>query len=336
MKLLTVTIPCYNSQDYMEHCISSLMKGGDRVQIIIIDDGSRDKTGDIADKYAAEYPDMIKAVHQPNGGHGEGINAGIRNADGKYFKVVDSDDWVSDDFPAFLDALEQHDAEGGADLIVTNYYYEHADGKGNRSICYSNIFPENVIHGWDKTKSFRIHQLLTIHSCTFRTSVFKEYGKELPKHIFYEDNLMVYQLLPYCKKLLYLNMDLYRYFIGREGQSVQKDVMMGRYEHQLIVSQRCFEVVHLDDIAEPRLRKYLDHELFMMFGISTLYARLNRSDEADKRLKQMWDDCIRYDEKWAKKYRYRSALRLVCIRGRFGRDISCASYAVANKVVRFN
>ena len=74
MKLLTVTIPCYNSQDYMENCINSLLSGGERVEIIIIDDGSKDNTGRIADEYAEKYPSIIRVIHQENGGHGEGIN----------------------------------------------------------------------------------------------------------------------------------------------------------------------------------------------------------------------------------------------------------------------
>ena len=92
MKLLTITVPCYNSQDYMENCIKSLLPGGEKVEIIIIDDGSKDNTGRIADEYAAKYPSIIKVVHQENGGHGEGINQGLKHATGTYFKVVDSDD----------------------------------------------------------------------------------------------------------------------------------------------------------------------------------------------------------------------------------------------------
>ena len=107
MKLLTVTVPCYNSQDYMENCVNSLLPGGDRVEIIIIDDGSKDNTGRIADEYAAKYPNIVKVGHQENGGHGEGINQGVRHATGTYFKVVDSDDTLSGDFPAFLEKLEE-------------------------------------------------------------------------------------------------------------------------------------------------------------------------------------------------------------------------------------
>lgn len=97
MKLLSIAIPCYNSEAYMEKCIESLLKGGEDVEILVVNDGSSDRTAEIADAYAEKYPTIIKAVHQENGGHGEAVNAGIRNATGLYFKVVDSDDWVNEE-----------------------------------------------------------------------------------------------------------------------------------------------------------------------------------------------------------------------------------------------
>ena len=336
MKLLTVTVPCYNSQDYMEKCINSLLSGGERVEIIIIDDGSKDNTGRIADEYAEKYPSIIRVIHQENGGHGEGINRGLAHATGIYFKVVDSDDWVSEDFCGFLDELEQCEEKGGVDLFVTNYYYEHADGKGNRSICYANALPEAKIFGWEDTSRFRTHQLLTIHSCTFRRSLLRAHTKPLPKHVFYEDNLMVYQALPYVKRLFYMNTDLYRYYIGRDGQSVQRDVMTRRYLHQLTVTQKCFEACHLDRVREEKLRRYLKHELFMMFGISVLYARLNKAAEAEENLNRMWAACEQFDPKWAKHFREQSPLSIICIPGKTGQCISGVVYTIANRVVRFN
>ena len=87
MKLLTFAIPCYNSEQYMEKCIHSLLPGGEDVEILIVDDGSKDRTAEIADEYEKKYPGIVRAIHQENGGHGEAVNAGIRNATGLYFKV---------------------------------------------------------------------------------------------------------------------------------------------------------------------------------------------------------------------------------------------------------
>ena len=97
MKLLTVTIPSYNAEDYMENAVKSLLGSRDDVEIIIVDDGSTDRTGAIGDALEEKYPDVIRCIHQENGGHGEAVNTGIRYATGQYFKVLDSDDWFDPD-----------------------------------------------------------------------------------------------------------------------------------------------------------------------------------------------------------------------------------------------
>lgn len=336
MKLLTVTVPCYNSQDYMEKCIDSLLVGGDRVEIIVIDDGSKDNTGAIGDRYAQQYPDIVRVIHQENGGHGEGINQGLIHATGKYFKVVDSDDEVNNQFPAFLDALEACDRAGGVDLFVTNYYYVHTDGIGDRSINYSNALPQNRIFTWSETKPFRMHQMLTIHSCTFRTEAMRRCGTQLPKKVFYEDNLMVCRTLPFVDKMFYMNIDLYRYTIGREGQSVQDDVSRRRYTHHLQIAEMAFKSLDLNQVSNKQKLRYMKHELFMLLGIATIFTRLNNNDEADANLERMWKACEAHDAKWAKAFRNRTVLLLANAPGKFGRTVTATAYKAANKVVRFN
>ncbi len=332
MKLLTVTVPCYNSQDYMEKCVRSLLLGGERVEIIIINDGSKDNTGAIADRLAAENPTIVRVIHQENGGHGAGINAGLRHATGKYFKVVDSDDEVSADFPTFLDTLAKVDV----DLCVTNYYYVHTDGIGDRSINYSNALPQGRVFGWSDTKRFQLHQLLTIHSCTFRTEAMRACGGELPRKVFYEDNLMVCRTLPFVEKLYYMDMDLYRYTIGREGQSVQDDISRSRYTHHLLIAQEAFKTVRLDELTNKTHKQYMKHELFMLFCIATAFTRLNKCQEADEKLEQMWSACAAHDAKWANHFRKKTILFFAQIPGKVGQGIVGGAYKLANKVVRFN
>lgn len=336
MKLLTVTIPCYNSQDYMAKCIESILPGGDRVEIIIVDDGSKDSTGAIADSYAEKYPAIVKAIHQENGGHGEGINQGLRHASGKYFKTVDSDDSLSKDLIPFLDALEACDRAGGVDLFLTNYHYVHADGKGDRSIRFANALPKDRVFTWQETRPFMPDQILMLHTCTFRTELLRASGLEMPKHTFYEDNYMVYGNLRNVHRMYYMDCDLYLYAIGREGQSVQEDVMKGRYSHQIKAAELCFTAYHLDDIPERRKRAYLRHELFIMFGIAVLFTRLNRTEQADWDIEKMWENCRNYDAKWADYFREKSPLRLVSFPGQGGRTVVRLFYLLAHRIVRFN
>ena len=125
MKILSIAVPCYNSEAYMEKCIDSLLEGGENVEILIVDDGSKDKTAQIADAYAAKYPTIVKAIHQENGGHGEAVNAGLRNATGAYFKVVDSDDWVQKEaYMAIIRTLgEQLCGSDTVDMLISNFVY---------------------------------------------------------------------------------------------------------------------------------------------------------------------------------------------------------------------
>lgn len=316
----------------MRNCIDSLLVGGDRVEIIVINDGSKDDTGRIGDEYAAAYPDIVKVVHQENGGHGAGINQGLKHATGKYFKVVDSDDRVSDDFLKFLDQLEQLDV----DLMVTNYYYVHHDGVGDRAIRYANALPTGRKFTWDEVGRFLPHQLLTIHSCTFRTQRMRDSGMVLPLHTFYEDNLMVCSVLPYVQSMYYMDINLYRYTIGREGQSVAQEATMRNYRHQLLVAQECFSAVARAKPEGKRLKKHLNHELFMMFGIATVFSRLNDNKEADANLKQMWENCKQIDRTHTNRFRHGSALALVNIPGAAGRKLVKAVYKASHKVVKFN
>ena len=151
MKLLSIAIPWYNSEAYMEKCIESLLKGGEDVEILVVNDGSSDRTAEIADAYAEKYPTIIKAVHQENGGHGEAVNAGIRNATGLYFKVVDSDDWVNEEaYAKILHTLGVLvSGPETVDMLISNFVYEKQGAARKKVMQYRHCLPVNEIFGWD-------------------------------------------------------------------------------------------------------------------------------------------------------------------------------------------
>ena len=166
-KLITFAVPCYNSADYMERCVDSLLEGGDDIEIILVDDGStKDDTPAICDRYAEQYPEIVRAVHQENGGHGEGVNCGLRNARGIYYKVVDSDDWL--DVPSLQKALAKLRQfvrdEKLVDMMVCNYVYEHVEDNTSRVMHYRNVFPTNRVFQWEHIGRFRPSQYLLMHS----------------------------------------------------------------------------------------------------------------------------------------------------------------------------
>ncbi len=194
MKLLSVAIPCYNSESYMEHCINTLLTGGEEVEIIIVDDGSaKDRTAEIADEYAGRYPTICRAIHQENGGHGEAVNTGLRNATGIFFKVVDSDDWVNEEaFQEVLETLRRFVyGEETLDMLVTNFVYEKQGAKRKKVMKYNTAFPKEKVFGWDDVKFFMTGQYILMHSVIYRTGLLRQCGLELPKHTFYVDNIFV-------------------------------------------------------------------------------------------------------------------------------------------------
>lgn len=335
-KLLTILVPCYNSAAYMRHCIESLLPGGELMDIIIVNDGSSDQTGEIADEYAAKYPTMIRAIHQPNGGHGEGINQGIKHAVGKYFKVIDSDDWTdTESLNKVLEFLKNNEV----DLLVTNYVYEHDDPSTNHTIRFKNVFrPEGKVMSWDETHSFGPTQYLTLHSTIYKTEVIRQTGLVLPRKIFYEDNLFVYTPLPYVKKLAYLNVDFYHYYIGRPDQSVNMDVMKKRCHHQIQISEEIFMKHDLEQVKmiNPKLAKYMYHKVVLVMVIATAFTRLNKTEEAEEQVRQMWKNCEAVFPKLANKVHYRSIAAFLNIPGKLGNRICCGLYTLAHKIVKFN
>ena len=232
MKLLSVTVPCYNSQEYMKNCVDSLLTGGEDVEILIVDDGSRDDTLKIAREYEAKYPSIVRAIHQENKGHGGAVNTGIENATGLYFKVVDSDDWVNAE--AFRKALEvlRTCVQGPQtlDLLICNYVYEKVGARRKAVMRYRSSLPQDRIFGWDDVKSLGNSHYLLMHSMIYRTELLRESGIKLPEHTFYVDNLMAFIPLSYVRTMYYLDVNLYRYFIGRSDQSVNEQVMIGRVD----------------------------------------------------------------------------------------------------------
>lgn len=338
MKLLSVVIPCYNSEEYMRYCIESLLPGGESVELLIVNDGSVDQTAAIADEYAAKYPTIVKAIHQENGGHGEAVNTGIRHASGLYLKVVDSDDWV--DTRAYLKILQKLTdfvAENKlVDMIISNFVYEKEGAKYKKVMKYENVLPIEEVFTWEDIKPFRKGQYLMMHSLIYRTQLLKDSGLELPKHTFYVDNLFVYVPLEHVKTMYYLNVEFYRYYIGREDQSVHESVMIKRIDQQIKVNKLMIDLVQLDQITNTNLRQYLLHHLEIVTVISAILLIRSGTAENLQKKKDLWRYIKKKDLELYRDLRYGMMGQLMNLPGRPGRSISVGAYKLSQKLVGFN
>ncbi|MFR2465652.1 MAG: glycosyltransferase family 2 protein [Clostridia bacterium] len=337
MKVLSIAIPCYNSEAYMKRAISTLLTGGDDVEILIVDDGSKDKTAQIADAYAAKYPTIVKAIHQENGGHGEAVNAGLRNATGAYFKVVDSDDWVNTEaYAQILDVLRSMlQGQKNLDVLISNFVYEKQGAKRKRVMSYRSALPQNRIFTWRDIRLFRTGQYILMHSVIYRTQLLRDCGLELPKHTFYVDNLFVYEPLPHVKTMYYLNVNFYRYFIGREDQSVNEQVMIKRIDQQILVNKLMMDIPIMD-LAPRKLRKYMLNYLAIITTVSSILAIKSDLPENMAKKKELWEYMKAQDVRLYRRLRHTVMGIGVSLKGKAGRKFQLACYKISQKIYGFN
>ena len=338
MKILTIAIPSYNSMDYMRNCIESLLPGGEDVEILIVDDGSKDETPAIADEYEAKYPGIIRAIHQENGGHGEAVNAGLRNATGFFYKVVDSDDWVdAEAYQKILDFLKEAvKEEEPLDMLLSNYVYEKVGAKHKKVIQYHSILPENRYFGWEEIGHFHASQNILMHSVIYRTELLRSFQFELPKHTFYVDNIFVYNPLPFVKKMYYVNADLYRYFIGRDDQSVNEKVMIGRIDQQIKVNKLMIDAYDLTKIKNKKLRDYMVKYLTMMMTVSSVFLIKEGSEESLQKREELWEYLKNKNKIMYRMINKMALSKPMQFRSKAGRKIVVWGYSLSQKIYGFN
>lgn len=338
MKVISAVIPCYNSEAYMEKAIQSLLSGGDDMEIIIVDDGSSDRTLEIAKQYEAKYPEIIRAVHKENGGHGDAVMTGLSYAEGLYFKVVDSDDWVKESaLSEILETLRELLKQGTApDMLVANYVYEKVGEAKKKVIQYRSALPRQQIFTWADTGHFHQGQYILMHSVMYRTSLLRECGLSLPKHTFYVDNIFVYQPLPSVKSMYYIDVNLYRYFIGRDDQSVTEANMMKRIDQQLRVTKLMIEAHDLWKIKEKRLRNYMIKYLCIMMTVSSIYLLKSGTEENLVKKQELWEYLKAYDKKLYNKISRTILGKSSKADSKAGQGFFKIGYELARKIFKFN
>lgn len=338
MKLLSIAVPCYNSEAYMEKCIRSLLPGGEDVEIIIVDDGSKDRTGEIADRYAEKYPGIVKAVHQENKGHGGAVNTGLQNATGLYFKVVDSDDYVSrSSYELILQTLgEILRGPETLDLLISNYVYDKQDAPRKKVMQYRRCLPVNQIFTWDDVKRMPKGKYLLMHSLIYRTQLLIDSGFRLPEHTFYVDNLFAFDPLPYVRTMCYVDTNFYRYYIGREDQSVNEKVMISRIDQQIKVNKLMVDSFNKHHILNKHLRKYMISYLDIITTISSIMLIRSGTAEGLEKKKDLLNYIKEQNKGLYTSLRHSLMGEVMNLPGKGGRTVSVAAYKTAQLFYGFN
>ena len=268
--LLSIVIPSYNVRDYLTHGVKTLISHpyAHRLEILIVNDGSKDDTVEIANKLIAQYNDpnapVIKLIDKQNGGHGSTINAGLAVAKGKYFRVMDGDDWFdSADFAKSLEKLEDETS----DIVVMNYSEDRAaTGERISKHYYDFMVPyiqynfEDVCYGPYGFNEFEGPLLST--GC-YRTEMLREAGLKLSEHCFYVDVEFDIFCILKAKTISYYPLNVYRYFIGRVGQSVSKSSFVRNVEDHAKVIFNALRLLDSHPELPARKRDYIIHSLLV-------------------------------------------------------------------------
>lgn len=236
-KLLTISVAAYNIEQYIDKLINTISKSKylDKIEVLFVDDGSKDHTKEIADKYAGSFPSSIKVISKENGGHGSTINTGIKNATGKYFRPLDGDDWVDTES---LDRFIEIAAEINSDIIICDYARCYSDGKVV-NISYPILQPKH--EGLFDDIIGRI-DWIPYHSIIYKTEILKENDIRLDEHCFYVDS--EYDLFPllYVKTAYYFDEPIYCYRLGLNDQSISPQSRMKNIRNAKTVADRLLDM----------------------------------------------------------------------------------------------
>ena len=269
-KILAIGIPSYNAEPYLDRCIPTFIheKLMDRIEVIIVNDGSKDNTKEIAERYSNMYPNTVRVINKENGGHGSAVNAALYSTNAKYYKVVDADDWVdTKKLITLVDCLENCDSD-----IVSNAY-NTVDMVSGISEVVNNY---NVEYG----REYKLSELnmkdiyVSIHSATYKTKLLQDNNIKLQEKTFYVD--VEYQLLPfpYVNTITFYDDFVYKYMVGNVNQSVSVENFVNRYDdHNRVVLRvlQFLKTAKLNSYQKEYVYTIFEKVLYTHYALSSYY-----------------------------------------------------------------
>lgn len=290
-KILSISVAAYNVENVLGTCLDSLAQSRylDDIEVLVINDGSKDNTAAIAKAYQDKYPKSFFLVDKENGGHGSTINESIKRAHGKYFKVLDGDDWVDvKEFDGFIEDLFRCEA----DLMVNDYNEVYV----NKSIRRKIIDAYDLNNKYD-IKDMDSNNIVLMHSITVRTDKLQQHKFRMSEHRFYADNEYVFCVLSVVKNFQVSTNCVYQYRLGREGQSVSPDGLYNHIEDLIYIEGRLIKE-YMSDIHSPNkdlLKRFIESAYVGMFN---QFLRMSKNDKIwklrdfDKEMREKYPELI--------------------------------------------
>lgn len=280
-KTLSLIIPTYNMEQYLGRCLDSLLSDTSqpRLEVLVINDGSKDSSLEIARGYETRYPATIRVIDKPNGNYGSCINRGLKEATGKYVKILDADDWFDtralDEFLTVLDRID-------VDLVVSDYMY--VTGDGNDRVRRYNLTPGEVLPQ-SACSDVASVGMFEMHAIAYKRDNLLRAGYVQSEGISYTDLEWATIPMSTVKTLYYFNKPLYYYFIGRDGNTMSQLYTQRWLDQALVVRRAIVNAYVSETINDEVLAKYMFDivllRLYEMYSAALVKGRLNGSDIRD-------------------------------------------------------
>ena len=259
-KILSVAVPSYNVEKYLNKCLDSFSDDRlkDGLEVLIVNDGSTDRTEEIAQEYVKRYPEIFRLINKENGGHGSAVNAGMDHATGKYFRIVDGDDWVlTDHLVQLLDILRDTDS----DLVVDEKREVHMITKATNFTPLPDYVEKNKVYKFKEICDLNdIGTYILLHTLPAKTELLRKNHIHLLEHIFYVDYEYIVKTTCESDTIMFIDLEIYQYLVGNANQSVDSQNYVKRYEHHdKVVKEllRFSEQKHYEGV----LKAYLDRKI---------------------------------------------------------------------------
>lgn len=301
MKQLSIIIPTYNMEKYLYRCLNSLLikEHFNLLEVWVVNDGSKDRSSSIAHEYAEKYPEVFHVIDKPNGNYGSCINAALKIASGKYVKVLDADDWFdTKDFLIYLKRLQAVDT----DVILTNFTNVYSSGhkkNWNYPLEDSKIYSSTIL----STPSFKY---MAMHAITYRMELLRGCNYIQTERISYTDQEWIFYPMRYVTSLYFMDLHVYQYLIGRQGQTMDTKIMLKNISHFVVIAKRMVLSYqkwlsdNLDEAKKIYLQTILMNNLIGIYKKFLMYGdrgSLNTLDEFDLFIKDNVPNIYKYLDK---------------------------------------
>lgn len=269
-------------QDYLRRCLDSLIVPEEQMkqlEVLVINDGSKDNSSAIAHEYQDKYPDSFRVIDKENGNYGSCVNRGLNEATGKYIKILDADDYFDTvnliDYLSFLINTD-------VDMVISDYDIVNENGEVTFSRTYK--MPENKILSFYDYCDNVLHYI-QMHAVTYNRLIFERLGYHQTEGISYTDQEWIFLPMSRVKTFKYFNKTLYMYFVGRQGQTMDAKVIAKNASHIIKIVQSSFEALKHCDLSKGSLKTYLYDQLAYNIGtvynLAIKYKAISKEDAID-------------------------------------------------------